>query len=338
MKAWFGAVVGVWAIDGCTRDEAPPTSGEPAPTDTVSVDTETGTAPTGTTGDTGPAEATGDTGQAPIDCANLPATGTFVREHTYVPGFEDFTFSADGYLWGISTETYGLYRIPYDGPAELLRPNVSTYARGTRFLPDGVLVSVDYPNNGLIRIDPVTYASTLITGALNSPNGLAIGDEGFVYLTQANGQVRRVDPATGAVGTLVDSPVSNDGLTFSPDHTVLYIDSDTDGSFMAVGVDDLGQVSTPLAPVASLPGSSDGMTMDACGNAYVVQIGSQEIWRVAPDGTTSKFVDLPNGLVVAANFGPGTGGWARDHLFLADLGHGLFEIDAGVEGKWEPHY
>lgn len=322
---------------GCTPPDPPP----PGTTDTPpSATPDTAVDPERDSGTSTPT-STADTAAPPpaIDCTALPERGTPVAAFDDVPGFEDFTFSADGYLWGVSTETYGLYRIAYGAAPELLRPAVSTYARGTRFLPDGTLVSVDFPYNRLVAIDPVTYAVSIVAGGLTSPNGVAIGESGTIYVTQATGQVRTIDPATGATSVLVESPVSNDGITFSPDHRTLYLDSDQDGSFMAVTLDDSGAVVDPLTAVAELPGPSDGMTMDACGNAYVVQINSQTLERVHPDGTHETFLDLPNGsFVVAANFGSGTGGWARDHLFLADLFHGLTEVDAGVEGKWEPHY
>jgi streptogramin lyase len=274
----------------------------------------------------------------PSECDGLPATGTFVASHDFAPTFEDFTFDAVGNAWGVALYEGGLYRVPYGGPAELLRPAVSGYARGTRFVPDGDLVSVDYPNNALLRIDVETLAVTLLTGALTSPNGVAIGDDGFVYLSQVTGDVLRIDPATGAASLLATSPVSNDGISFSPDYRTLYLNSDSTGDFMSLGIDAVGAVSTPLQQIATLPGPADGMVVDACGNAYVTQFFPPSLARVRPDGTVEPFIALPpDQLIVAANFGTGVGGWEADHLYLSDWLGGMLEFDAGVRGKWEPH-
>lgn len=272
------------------------------------------------------------------DCGALPAAGTLVGDLDYMPTFEDFTFSADGYAWGVSLYAGELTRVPYGGPAEILRPGVSTYARGTRFLRDGDLVSVDYTKNALVRIDVVTTAVTLLTSALTTPNGVAIGEDGFVYLSQLSGELLRIDPVTGVSELLATSPVSNDGISFSPDYRTLYLASDHTDDFMSVGVDGSGAVTTPLTTITQLPGVSDGMVVDACGNAYVTQFSPPGLVRVRPDGTVEPFIEMAAGaLPVSANFGTGVGGWEADHLFISDWNGGMTEYTAGVPGKWEPH-
>ena len=190
----------------------------------------------------------------------------------------------------------------------------------------------------MLRIDRDTYEVELLNGALSSPNGIAIGDDGFIYLSQGVGDVLRIDPVTGDATILVESPVSNDGITFSPDYRTLFINSDMTGDFLSLGVDAAGAVTSPLALFATLPGPSDGMVMDACGNAYVTQFFPPAIVRVRTDGTVEPFIVLPVGqTIVAANFGTGVGGWGKTHLFLSDLDDGMLEYDVGVYGKWEPH-
>jgi sugar lactone lactonase YvrE len=316
----------------CAAPEPEPPA---APSDT---DTDTDTAIPAPGTDTAAPTTTTVPPTPTAPCDDLPARGVFVAAHDWLPTFEDLTFDADGYAWGVSLYEGGLYRVPYGGPAELLRPGVSGYARGTRFLPDGRLASVDYPNNALLAIDVDTTAVTLLTAGLTSPNGLAIAEDGFLWLSQADGNVRRIDPVTGDAPIVLTSPVSNDGISFSPDYRTLYLNSDQTGDFLAVGVDATGAITSPLAPFATLPGPSDGMVVDACGNAYVTQFTPPSIVRVRPDGTVEPYIDLPDDqLIVAANFGTGVGGWTATHLFLSDWVGGLLEYDAGVSGKWEPH-
>ena len=313
-------------------DLAPPQD----PVGTPSTPPTTDTAPPTPT--SSPSTTPTDDPTATYDCADLPATGTFLGSLDDVPTFEDFTFSADGFLWGITLYEGALVRVPYGGPPELLRAGMSDYARGTRFLPGGDLVSVDYPNNALVRIDQKTYGTTVLNATLTSPNGIAIGDDGFVYLTQHTGLVRRIDPETGEGPILFESPVSNDGISFSPDYRTLYLDSDFGGEFLSVGVDGQGGLTTPLTLAATLASGADGMAVDACGNAYVTQFTPPSIARVRTDGTVETFLSLPADLLpVAVNFGTGVGGWERDHLFVSDWAGEFLEFDAGVVGKWEPH-
>jgi hypothetical protein len=47
---------------------------------------------------------------------------------------------------------------------------------------------------------------------------------------------------------------------------------------------------------------------------------------------------VPGGVFIsAANFGSGFGGFERENLYVMNLNGGVFEIEMGIPGKWEPH-
>jgi sugar lactone lactonase YvrE len=330
----FPLALALWA---CTelpiKAPAPPVETGSTPT-TETTDTDPDTA------DSGAPTPTGDTG-SDLDCSSLPQA-TFVRFHDYVHSSEDFTFDDEGYLWGVSWENGSLIRTLIDGNAELMLPNVSSWGRGVRFLPGGDLVIAEPDSGALIRVDRDTMGATTVRSGLNSPNGVAIDDDGMVFLTQATGRVIRIDPDAGTESLIFDTPVSTDGITLAPDYERLYWNSEQ-GEVVTAVVDATGTVTeapSVLADISTSFGILDGMTADACGNLYVVQM-SGRIVRVQPDGTQQTLISVdsvPEGTFIsAANFGSGVGGWERDHLYVMSLSRGVFEIDVGIPGKWEPH-
>jgi hypothetical protein len=81
------------------------------------------------------------------------------------------------------------------------------------------------------------------------------------------------------------------------------------------------------------------MTGDRCGNVYIVETDGQ-IRRMRPDGTVEPYLKLtsPDGVYcTAVSFGSGIGGWERDHLYIMNRSGGMFVLDAGIEGRPEPH-
>ncbi|MEQ1501443.1 MAG: SMP-30/gluconolactonase/LRE family protein [Myxococcota bacterium] len=321
---------------GCTPDPVvPPPPGDDD--DTVPPVLST-SPPTGTTG------ATGDTAASipteTLDCSILPEP-TLVRFHEYVDSSEDFTFDTEGYLWGVSTVTQALIRTPLDGVDELMKPNVSSWGRGTRILPgSGDLVVAEPDNGAVIRIDRDTMGVTILAGGFNQPNGIAVRDDGMLFVTQASGRVMRVDPDTGEQTLVYATPQSTDGITFDPTFDHLYWDSEA-GEVIVGELDDAGDlVADPTVLTTIVAPILDGMAADACGNLYVVDM-TGVIHRVKPDGTDEVYVSVnshPNGgFVCAVNFGSGFGGWERDHLYVMSLSGGLFEVDVGIPGRWEPH-
>ncbi len=309
------------------KDTDPTTDTDDTDTDTDSdTDSDTDTTPTST-----------------YDCTTLPPAPTVWQRLNNIPVSEDFTIDADGFLWGVDTNTRALVKTTHGGNTDVVLPNVSSWGRGTRFLSTGDLMIAE-PNSGsLMRVDLSGPSIAPVLGGLQEPNGVVIGDDDFVYLTEMTGKVSRVDPDTGDRTVIYDTPVSTDGITFAPDYRTLYWNSEQ-GQVVKTVLDADGAVVDPPAVLTTINGLGfmdllDGMTTDACGNIYVVRMMGHII-RITPDGQQQEIIDL-SGLggvfISAVNFGSGAGGFERDNLYIMNLSGGVFEVEMGIEGKWEPH-
>lgn len=295
--------------------------------------------PTGTTGTT---ETTTTTTTTPPNCDGQPL-GPGSYQWLDLESSEDFTIAADGMMYGISMTTEGLIRQTITGDREMLAPGISTWGRGIRFLSDGRLVVAEPDSGVLLIFDPVTWGSQVLVAGLVSPNGLAVDERDFIYLTQLSGRVLRIHPDTGEYTVIHDTPVSTDGITFAPDYRTLYWNSE-EGQVIKVLLDDDGQVIDGPTVLTEIDfgggwGILDGMAADACGNVYVVKMEGQII-KVTPDGQQEVLVDLASqGVFISAvNFGPGYGGFEEGRMYVMELGNGVYEIDVGIPGKWEPHW
>jgi len=271
------------------------------------------------------------------DCdagVELPAPFTV---HHFVDPHEDFTFSADGYLVGVFAGA--LQKMPFGGPKEILVPGLLD-VRGTRYLADGRMALADSTNQALRLVDPNTGATEILAGGLTNPNGIAIGYDGWIYVT-VQGKVVRAHPDTKEVETFINLPGNSfDGITFSQDYRYLYFNEEfgavhrveigADGYAVDNGI----EIPMPVGPLSIL----DGMTADACGNLYVLDMVGK-VFRVTPDGQVDVAVNLQGqgAFTPSLNFGPGTGGYEAETLYVMDFLGKLFEVPIGIPGKWEPH-
>jgi len=329
----FLALLALW---GCQS----PSSSEPATDDSPgTTDTDPGTG-TDTDTDTDTDTSTSTT----FDCSNLPADPTVWRRLDNIPASEDFTIDADGYLWGVSIVTRALVRTTHAGSPEAVIPNVSSWGRGTRFLSTGDIVIAEPDAGQLLLVDPTGPSVAPVLGGLQEPNGIAVDQEDHIYLTEMTGRVNRIDPYTGDRSVVYDNPISTDGITLSPDYGSIYWNSEQ-GQVIQATLDASGELDGEPTLLATITGGAfvllDGMTADVCGNLYVVQM-SGYIVRVTPQGDQRVVVDLTGAaggsFISAANFGSGAGGFERENLYVMNLDGGVFEVEMGIPGKWEPHY
>jgi sugar lactone lactonase YvrE len=295
-----------------------------------------------------------------VDCNNLPPLPIAdFRKLDHVPGAEDFTFDDQGYLVAVGTSNNALFRCPYQGASEVLSPNAGTPSRGgdmtvrgIRFLPDGDIVFADRVIGALVRMNTTDYSKKTVFSGVNEPNGVAVGMDGMVYLTEAGGGLHRIDPDTGASTQIFNERISLDGVAFNADYSRIYFNSEAGYvSYIPFNADgttgqwELAAEIPPnfLNPSGGLP-ALDGMAADECGNIYCVEM-SGIIWRISPDGAREEAVNVsgssgfPFGfsLFNAANFGTGIGGWRKDAIYVISMDGGAYEVVLGVSGAPQPH-
>jgi gluconolactonase len=134
-------------------------------------------------------------------------------------------------------------------------------------------------------------------GRLNSPNDVVVRSDGVIYFTdppygiepeqkeQAFNGVYRITPG-GEPEIVAEDFERPNGLAFSPDESVLYIDDSAHRHVRAFDVRPDGAL-TKSRVLASMdhpqPGSPDGMKVDSKGHLYVA--GATGVWVFEPDGT-----------------------------------------------------
>lgn len=299
------------------------------------------------TGHTGTPGSTGDTGSPPsdtgpvLDCLDLPRPGPRTY-HTWIHSSEEFTFDDLGNMVNVSDASNAVWRTPYGGPPELVAPYQSPELAGHRFMLDGDL-AVAEEFRGRVSRQSMTGSNTTLQGGLTSPNSIAVRTDGRVFVT-AYDEVRRLNPSTGANILVWRRNFEDlDGLTFSPDYNTLYVNSDERGTVFALNLTALGGLQDWFV-VDDLPlewSELGGQAVDACGNLYVLRTDGK-LWRIYTNGRREWLANLRNGsgggvYSTSLNFGSGLGGFASDHLFVMDRYGGMIEMDAGIEGNWEPH-
>jgi gluconolactonase len=191
---------------------------------------------------------------------------------------------------------------------------------GMAYEPDGSLLVCEQVTSSLIRIRPDGLRQVVAFHYrgkyLNSPNDVIVRSDGSIYFTDPNygrwdlpvgvGRkceldfqgVYRVPPGGGDVELVVaerefEQP---NGLAFSPDETILYVndrqdvkayDVAPDGSLSNVRTvrDQMGSAGTPGN------GNPDGMECDALGNIWSTARGG--IWVIAPSGDLLGIIETP---------------------------------------------
>jgi sugar lactone lactonase YvrE len=222
------------------------------------------------------------------------------------------------------------------GDEEVRATNVSAEASGTRVLPNGSVVVNRVAQGSLVRVDP-NVSKTVIISDLAYPNGMEVDPEGFVYVAeQDGGRIRRVDPMTGDQWVLATNLSAPNGVIFGPNYEKLYFNSFGGGTVHVIEKIDDTTYSDPLL-IESKPGGGgfDGINVDICGNIYITEFVTGQVWRITPDGSqVDLVVELPSAWIPNLRWGSGLGGFEPDRLYVADRDRGrLFALDMGIEGK-----
>lgn len=208
-------------------------------------------------------------------------------------------------------------------------------ANGMVYEPDGSLLVCEHVSSCLVRIRPSGERQLVAFHYrgkyLNSPNDVITRSDGSIYFSDptygrfpgrvGTGRepelefrgVYRVPPGGGDLELVVaegqfDQP---NGLCFSPDESVLYVDDRDDIKAFDVAAD--GSLSRPRVfcdhmGSSEFPGrgNPDGMKCDERGNVWCTARGG--VWVIAPDGQLLGILETPE---VAANLAWGGPDWRQ---------------------------
>jgi gluconolactonase len=178
---------------------------------------------------------------------------------------------------------------------------------------------------------------------LNRPNDVVVKSDGCIYFTDpwtsplppeqwdlTFAGVYRVTPDLGTLSLLIDDFIVPNGLAFSPDESVLYINDSRRRHIRAFDLLPNGTLAKQTDRVfADLrgeePGVPDGMKVDTAGNVYCGGAGG--IWIMDAHGT--KLGRIVHGAPATTNLAFGGDDWKT--LYFTSRNH-LGSINVNIPG------
>lgn len=216
----------------------------------------------------------------------------------------------------------------------------------------GDLLVIDFGGAQVLRVDPVTGASSVFTtipgGASAGPNVLTFDDAGNVYISDSfQGTIWQTGPAGGAAVAWVTSPLlatsgvppfGANGLAFNKSHTALFVANTGNDSVVKIPVSG-GTPGTPEVFVNSVNGA-DGLIIDDDDNLWVAANQADEIVVIDPSGRVlAKLGDFggidPHGAPIGLLF-PASLVRRGNFIYVTNLALDLrlFGLAQPVDAQW----
>ena len=189
---------------------------------------------------------------------------------------------------------------PGDGVSVFHEP--TNRANGLTRDRQGRLIACEHDARRVTRWDPdgsITVVANSYRGLkLNRPNDAVVKSDGAIFFTDPAtlgvvseldfAGVYRVSPDLGTINLLVRDFVLPNGLAFSPDESILYVNDTRMGHIRAFDVQPTGMLALETDRVfcelkGDRPGVPDGMKVDVEGNVYCGGPGG--VWVMDPTGT-----------------------------------------------------
>ena len=210
---------------------------------------------------------------------------------------------------------------PGEGATVFQEP--TNFANGLTRDIQGRLIACDRTPR-VVRHEPdgsLTVVANSYQGkSLNRPNDVVVKSDGSIYFTDPGAPapeyqldfagVYRVSADLGTITLLVRDFITPNGLAFSPDESVLYINDSRRGHIRAFDMQPNGTLALATDRVlcdlrGQRPGVPDGMKVDVEGNVYCG--GSGGIWVIDPSG--QHLGTIVHGAEATTNVAFGGGDW-----------------------------
>jgi gluconolactonase len=210
---------------------------------------------------------------------------------------------------------------PEGGVVEVMRP--ANKCNGMTLEADGSLLVCEHATSTVVRArlnadgteaSREVIASHYAGKELNSPNDVIVGPDGSIYFSDpwygrmpVFGEERereldicgvyRIPPGGGDLELLLDDFDMPNGLCFSPDRSIFYVNDTPRAHIRAFDVQSDGSLASGRLFFAGIGtgeiagGIPDGMKCDERGNIWVT--GPQGVWVVSPAGEHLGIVEVP---------------------------------------------
>ena len=244
-----------------------------------------------------------------------------------------FTFAEsprwhDGAFWFSDFHDCKVYRVEGEEEPEAVA-EVPGEPSGLGWLPDGRLLVVSMIDRKLMRIDPDGLKVHADLGGIATwhCNDMVVDEDGRAYVGNfgaAWGEeptpatLARVDP-DGTVTAAAENLDFPNGCVISADGKLLIVAETVGGRLTAFDRDDSGALGNRRV-WAEVPGTPDGICMDAAGAVWVAA-GAEGVMRVAEGGEILDRVAVTENLAVACMLG----GMDRKVLYVMTTIHAATE-------------
>ncbi len=279
-------------------------------------------------------EGGGDPGV--FDCATAPSTAVSSQAIPGARGYHGLAINDQGLMFGID-QNNNLIRSTYDGAWTPFINNVQ--GEQIAFAPNGDLHIASF--SAILTATPSAQLLTL-NGSQQSSYGLRMGPDGKVWVADSSA-VKRIDPDTSTMETVVTNVGGGSfhSFDFNRAGDRLYIGVVGGGNHVSKVDLDLNYNAIGGAQAfAQIPGGGsvwlDGIATDVCGNLYVANYTTNNMYRITPAGAVSLYFDWSSsqyghGVI----FGNGKFGFRQDAVYVPQPynGHTVMEIVVGIPGR-----
>lgn len=180
--------------------------------------------------------------------------------------------NAKGELFFTDIPNNRIHKVGLDGNLTVFAENTGG-ANGLAFGPDGRLFACAAGKKGIVAYDGAGQESVIAEGFI--PNDLVVNHKGDIYVTVPNNKKVLFINARGETKTVDDQIERPNGLTLTPDQSLLLV-ADTRGQFVySFQIQPDGALAHRQKYFhlhlvdASLQSGADGIKVDARGNLYV---------------------------------------------------------------------
>ncbi len=279
--------------------------------------------------DAGPPDAPPDAALPTFDCATVPTSPVSIKTIDGARGYHGLAITPAGKMLGAYEG--GLMQTDYAGVTTLFSPNVGDGEQMAWLANGDLVMSVGYRGGDvhLMRISPTGQQTTVALDA--NAYGVVVGPDDAIYMAEWDeGTIYRIDPNTGVktefLGGFFNEDVAHT-LGFSPDGKRLYIGTLNffgSGTLYYVDLDDDVNIVGEFMVLATEVGAGwhDAIGVDACGNLYVPDYNSGNLYRVSPAGVVTTYWEPPDGDEITLYphsivWGTGEHGWREDAIYLS---------------------